>query len=181
MAPGKLGLGIFLISDASSFAALMLAYGMLRLESASWRHEGEPALDLATGLLLSGLLVGSSVAVELLSRFGRVGAGALVAALMGAAFLLVQSREDFGTSNGLWTRGLHVGASGYASTFYLLTGFHALHVFVGAIAMAAVGVRSWLRRASDIEGKLVTLYWHFVDGVWLMLFVLLYALPGVRP
>ena len=66
----------------------------------------------------------------------------------------------------------------FASTFYVLTGFHGLHVFVGLLLMLAV---LWRARTPDHYSsdnhfgiEAVELYWHFVDVIWIILFILLY-------
>jgi cytochrome c oxidase subunit III len=65
------------------------------------------------------------------------------------------------------------GGNMWASTYFLLTGFHALHVLVGLIVFA-ITLGLWLdfHRAGLIEN--IGLYWHFVDLVWIFLFPLLY-------
>jgi cytochrome c oxidase subunit 3 len=65
------------------------------------------------------------------------------------------------------------GGNMWASTYFLLTGFHAIHVIVGLIAFAIL-LRMTLdrKRAGVIEN--VGLYWHFVDIVWIFLFPMLY-------
>ena len=90
---------------------------------------------------------------------------------MGAIFLLGQGYEyanlEFGLRENL-----------FASTFYVLTGFHGLHVFVGLLLMLAV---LWRARTPDHYSsdnhfgiEAVELYWHFVDVIWIILFILLY-------
>jgi cytochrome c oxidase subunit 3 len=62
-------------------------------------------------------------------------------------------------------------------TFYLLTGFHGLHVLAGVVLQLLMFFSSW-RRGNDNKGHLgvdaTTLFWHFVDGIWVILFSLLY-------
>src|SRR3979411_1861568 len=96
---GKIAMWIFLVSDGLSFGGLLLAYGILRGESVTWRHEGEPALGVPFTAALPFLLICSSVtmvfayeaAVEQKRRRAAVLLG--LTALGGALFLLGQYSE----------------------------------------------------------------------------------------
>jgi cytochrome c oxidase subunit 3 len=98
----------------------------------------------------------------------------LLTAVLGLAFLVSQMVEYFTLPFGL-TDNL------YASTFYALTGFHGLHVTLGALMILIVW---WQCRTP--EGRVTAdnhfpleaaeLYWHFVDGIWVVLFVILYLI-----
>jgi len=95
---------------------------------------------------------------------------------LGAAFISSQLL----TWLELRSRGFYLSGNPYAGFFYILTGVHAVHVIGGMIALASVLLRVWyptsnensiLKRRSIAE--VVGWYWHFMDGVWLVLFVLL--------
>lgn len=96
--------------------------------------------------------------------------------VLGSVFLYFQASEYFH----LWTEmNLTLGSGVYGSTFYMLTGFHGLHVTVGTIMLAVIWLRCALGHFTPenhfaFEG--VAWYWHFVDVVWLCLFVLVYVL-----
>ena len=70
------------------------------------------------------------------------------------------------------------GQSSYASTFYVITGFHGLHVVAGVVYLLFTLVRNarGVATANDIE--LLGLFWHFVDFVWNIVFVLVYLIPS---
>jgi len=136
---------------------------------------GLPALNTAL-LLTSGVTL--TIAHHAL-KDGKRGLLKLFLALtfiLGFAFLGVQAYEY----HHAWTElGLQLGTGVYGSTFFMLTGFHGLHVTVGAIMLLII----WLRvmkghftpqRHFAFEG--VAWYWHFVDVVWLGLFVFVYWL-----
>ena len=102
-------------------------------------------------------------------------------ALGGAIFVSLQAYE--------WThlihRGLHIngnpwGASLFGTSFFLVTGFHGLHVTGGVIYLLADHPASWRSRpdpaASYNAVEIVGLYWHFVDLVWIMVFTFMYLL-----
>jgi cytochrome c oxidase subunit 3 len=90
---------------------------------------------------------------------------------MGAYFLYGQAVEWSGLTFG-FTSGT------FGGTFYLLTGFHGLHVLTGILLMGLMLAKSFLpgNYAGGEEGVIATsLFWHFVDVIWIILFVLLYV------
>jgi cytochrome c oxidase subunit III len=96
-----------------------------------------------------------------------------ITALMGGVFLLGQLYEYFHLEFGLRT-------NLYASTFYVLTGFHGLHVFFGLVLILAVLWRSLkvghYSNEKHFGVEAAEIYWHFVDVIWILLFLLLYIL-----
>src|SRR5262252_3640728 len=139
--PGKIGMWIFLLSDAFSFGGLLLAYGILRGGAAVWHHPGEPSLGIPFTAFLTFLLICSSVTMVLAVAAAMEGnRKALVrnlalTVLGGVLFLCGQMQEYFGifhalfNNEGLIHEGLIFGHSAYASTFYVITSFHGFHVF----------------------------------------------------
>jgi len=136
---------------------------------------GLPALNTAL-LLTSGVTL--TIAHHALKdgRRGLLNLFLALTFLLGFTFLGVQAYEY----HHAWTElGLQLGTGVYGSTFFMLTGFHGLHVTVGAVMLVVI----WLRclkghftpeRHFAFEG--VAWYWHFVDVVWLGLFVFVYWL-----
>jgi cytochrome c oxidase subunit 3 len=172
------GLATFLVADGMTFAGFFAAYLTFRAvnplpENSSYE------LELLLPSLNTLLLVLSSF------TFHRAGRGLLrgegpacrrwlaITAALGVAFLAGQMVEYFHLPFGL-TDNL------FASTFYALTGFHGLHVTLGVICILIV----WWQTRS--EGRIkasapfgleaAELYWHFVDGIWLVLYGILYLL-----
>jgi cytochrome c oxidase subunit 3 len=94
---------------------------------------------------------------------------------MGVAFLLLQA-YDYSV---LMREGLSIGGSTFGTTYFTLTGFHGLHVLGGTLMLAAVFYRGrtgqFSARRHDMP-EAVSLYWHFVDVVWVVLFSVLYLL-----
>jgi cytochrome c oxidase subunit 3 len=185
----KLGMWVFLISDALTFGGLLLAYGVLRAGSVRWWHEGEPALGINFTAGLTFLLICSSVTMVLAVTAAQQGESRRLAAarylyltaLGGLLFLVGQVHEYFGGPGpGLIARGLVFGHSARATTFYLITSFHALHVLTGVIILlVTLGRTAWSWRqgvdADVIEA--VGLFWHFVDLVWILVFTFVYLIP----
>ena len=96
--------------------------------------------------------------------------------VLGATFLVLQGGEYYGD----YTKdGLTLNAGIYGSTFFILTGFHGIHVTAGTIMLVVILGRSiagHFTPASHFPSQAVTCYWHFVDVVWLFLFVFVYWL-----
>jgi cytochrome c oxidase subunit III len=182
--PGKIGMWIFLLSDANMFAGLLLAYGILRGGSEVWRPSDQPALGINFTAGLTFLLICSSVTLVLghtaLAEGDRKKAERflLLTALGGILFLCGQYHEYFGIWHpGLIEQGLGFGSSAYASTFYVTTGFHGAHVFSGVVLLllTALSVRRGKATVHDVEA--VGLFWHFVDLIWILVFTLIYLIP----
>jgi heme/copper-type cytochrome/quinol oxidase subunit 3 len=100
----------------------------------------------------------------------------LASIVLGAIFLVGQLTEYMR----LYADGITIGSNLFTSAFFTLTGFHGLHVFVGLIALGAIGL---LGRAGDFRGgrhrvavDAVSIYWHFVDAIWVVIFSLVYLL-----
>ncbi len=184
-APGAIGMWVFLVSDAFSFAGLLIAHGALRAAGgASWRAPGEPDVPLGLAAFLTVLLIATSLTGALASgaaaagRTRRAAQLLAVTALGGALFLAGQAQEWVGLwSPGLMRRGLLFGHSGRASTFYAATGYHALHVLVGVIALLAVTAGLLRGRVAATRVEALSLYWCFVDLVWVFIFSFLYLFP----
>ena len=177
--PGKIGMWIFLVSDAFSFGGLLIAQGILRSRSPEWVQPGEPALGIPFTAALTFLLISSSftnVMAWAAAAEGRRRAAAVllaVTALGGLLFLVGQYVE--------WTtllrEGLVFGRSPRASTFFVTTGFHGLHVLVGVAYILTV-LRQYVRgRATAHHIELLGLYWCFVDFVWIFVFSFVYLMP----
>ncbi len=182
---GKLGMWLFLAGDAVGFGTLLASYGVMRATSADWPNPFN-VLGINLTAFMTFLLICSSVTmVKALEKVGeRDRAKAqlflLLTALGGAIFVGLQAYE--------WThlihRGLHIGGNPWGATlfgtsFFIVTGFHGLHVTGGVIYL--LSVLGAVSRQADIQRKynmveIVGLYWHFVDLVWIMVFTFLYLL-----
>lgn len=179
MSKSKLAVSLFILSEANFFALLIIAY----LYFHAYPGEGPTA---ATSLnayrtgIFSIFLFASSATMMLASRSYRAKSSAafgwLVATLvLGSIFLFGQVREYMG----LYASGVTANRSLFATTFFTLTGFHGLHVAVGLLAIAAITVLTGAKalgtsaREEDAFWS-VEIYWHFVDGVWVVIFTIVY-------
>jgi cytochrome c oxidase subunit 3 len=175
------GMTIFLASEAMLFAGLIAGYIVLRLSSPAWPpYEGLPALPVVLTGINTIFLIASSFtyhAAEVAVKKGRRGTGWLfVTVLLGTIFLGVQAYEWYHMHNlGLW---FNKGGA-YGASFFVLTGFHGLHVLVGVLMIAWALIRQ-LGGAYTAESHtyliLAGMYWHFVDVVWLFLYTILYLI-----
>ena len=173
------GLITFLIADGMTFAGFFAAY--LTYKAVNPLPDGAIyELELPIPTLNTILLLVSSATFHkagkalLKNKNSDSQKWLLVTALLGITFLICQLFEYFNLPFGL-TDNL------FASTFYALTGFHGLHVTLGTLMILII---SWQTRPK--EGRItnqnmfpleaVELYWHFVDGIWVILFIILYLL-----
>lgn len=178
----SLGMVVFLASWAMMFASLFFAYGFVRARAAVWPPIGVPHLPLGLPALNTVILLASSLTfargLALLRRGERRALAGWVAAtiVLGAAFLGLQVQ----VWRTLWEAGLRVATGGiYGSAFYALTVFHALHVAVGLVVLLWVLVQSLRGRYTEhnqVRVQLCTMFWHFVDVVWILMFLVMYIL-----
>jgi len=99
-----------------------------------------------------------------------------VTALLGATFVGGQVYEF----TAFYNEGLGFSTSLFASSFYVLTGFHGVHVTVGIImlfALVAMIKRNRIPGSKSETVEMIGLYWHFVDIVWIVIFTLIYLIP----
>jgi cytochrome c oxidase subunit 3 len=171
------GMVIFLLSESVIFLAFFAGYAVLKLSSPIWLPQGVEGLETREPLINTIVLVSSSfVAWFAETRLHRRQLWAfrglwLLTMAMGTYFVIGQAIEWRQLAFGL-------GSGVFGSTFYLLTGFHGLHVITGILLMALMFWRSF--RPGNYEGgeagvTSVSLFWHFVDVIWVVLFLLIYV------
>ncbi len=173
------GLITFLIADGMTFAGFFAAY--LTYKAVNPLPDGAIyELELPIPTLNTILLLVSSATFHkagkalLKNKNSDTQKWLIVTALLGITFLICQLFEYFNLPFGL-TDNL------FASTFYALTGFHGLHVTLGTLMILII---SWQTRPKEgiitnqnmFPLEAVELYWHFVDGIWVILFIILYLL-----
>ena len=134
---------------------------------------GVPAINTAL-LLTSGVTLTWAHWGLMKGKRSQLNLGLILTVLLGVIFLGFQAWEYHHAYTEL---GLTMGAGVYGATFFMLTGFHGFHVTLGAIMLAVVAGRSLsghfdAKRHFAFEA--VAWYWHFVDVVWLLLFVVVY-------
>jgi cytochrome c oxidase subunit 3 len=174
---------LFITSEVMFFAGLFAAYFSTRAANTPWPPtEFAGLLDpLSLILVATIILVASSFtcqfAVWSIRRGDRTGfiRNIAVTFVLGVVFLVMQG-YDYTL---LFDEGLTLGSGPFGTTYFTLTGFHGAHVFGGVIMLAVVLYRGMAgqfsaRHHDAVEA--VSLYWHFVDVVWIVLFSVLYLL-----
>ncbi len=170
------GTVVWLASELMFFTGLFAGWFALRAANHVWPPEGVELDPLRTGAA-TAVLLASSFTMHAGTRAAEHGdrrravQWVLATVVMGGAFVANQALEY---------RGLHfsLASHAYGSIFYLMTGFHGLHVIGGlGLMLAVVGVGTGRTRAPLDEGLTVTeYYWHFVDVVWVGMFLTIYVL-----
>ncbi|XGV97645.1 MAG: heme-copper oxidase subunit III [Leptolyngbya sp. BL-A-14] len=171
------GFTVFLLSESVVFLSFFVTYIALRLASSHWFPSGFSGLDITKPAINTVILVSSSFVIYFAERaldrnhLHQFRGLLLLTAVMGTYFLVGQAIEWRGLSFGL-TTGL------FGATFYLLTGFHGLHVLVGILLQVMVLLRSLTSHHATPENhagfSAIALFWHFVDVIWIVLFLLIY-------
>ena len=177
--PSILGVGVvvWLASELMFFAGLFAAYFKLRSASEVWPAEDA---ELATGrtAVATGFLIASSFTMHLAVRSSEGGdrhrsvRWLFVTMFLGGVFLTNQAIEYVELP-------FSISSHAYGSMFYLLTGFHGLHVLGGLGFMLGVIAIIAGRTSRSPVGPPVTVcayYWHFVDVVWVVMFATIYLL-----
>ena len=158
----QLGMALFLLSEAVFFFMLIAAFVYFR---SATLNAAAGNLNLRVTALYTGCLLASSFTMQRAAVGGARWwlAGTIV---LGAIFLFGQASEYLR----LFRQNVNISQSVFGTTFFTLTGFHGLHVLVG-IALLAIVLGVSAQRAAV---ETVALYWHFVDGVWLVIFAVVY-------
>jgi len=162
---GAIGLAVFLGACAMLFAAMLLAYAVMRTQAAGWPPPGTPPFPRGDAAANGLLLIAAGFALRRARARGPAwAAGALG---LGALFLLMQAS--------LWGRlvatHLGPGSGALGDAFFALSIFHALHVLGGLVAIAIL-LRP--RAPADARARrlrLATVYMDFVAVVWVVIYV----------
>jgi cytochrome c oxidase subunit III len=174
------GMLLFLFNEAALFATLIATYFFLGMSSMSWPPPGVAKPTLQWPLIMTAALLSSSVVLVYgergLARGDRRchATGVLGAVILGLAFLGLQTKEYI---EKLATLG--PTQNSYGSIFYTITGLHGTHVAFGILALvwALARERRSKQPTRSAATTNVSLYWHFVDGVWLVILTSLYLSP----
>ena len=184
--PGKIGMWLFLVTDAMSFSGFLIAYAALRATK-DWPNPSEALGGVGLSGFMTFLLICSSVSMVLtIDACKQKNRKAMLNWLLftivgGASFLSIQMFEyahligHLGMSFNSYAH----GTSLFASTFFSITGFHGLHVLSGVIYLIVMYIHA--QRGDFDNGdynmlEIAGLFWHFVDLVWILVFTFVYLL-----
>ncbi|VEP12866.1 Cytochrome c oxidase subunit 3 [Hyella patelloides LEGE 07179] len=171
------GFIVFLLSESVIFLSFFAGYIVYKTTASNWLPSGVEGLEVRDPAINTIVLVSSSFVIYISERYLHdknlwgFRFFWLLTMAMGSYFLYGQAVEwqslQFGFSSGV-----------FGGTFYLLTGFHGLHVFTGVLLQGIMLIRSFL--PNNYEGgefgvEATSLFWHFVDVIWIILFILIYV------
>ena len=181
MPTALLGMVLFIASEVMFFGGLFAAYFNSRASIApqeEWVPPTGHELELFLPAILTAVLVASSVTMQFgvwairNGERGRLTTWVALTLALGVLFLMGQlydySQLGFAINEGI-----------FATTFYTLTGFHGAHVFGGVVGLTILLARSLQGQFSarhHVAVEAISIYWHFVDVVWIALFLTLYFL-----
>jgi cytochrome c oxidase subunit 3 len=173
----KFGFIVFLLSESVIFLSFFGGYIIYKTTIADWYPPGVTGLETREPFINTLVLVSSSFVIYVAERYLHDGKlwgfrlFLLATMAMGAYFLFGQAVElqglDFGIRSGV-----------FGGTFYLLTGFHGLHVLTGLLLQTVMLGRSFLPGNYDngyFGVEATSLFWHFVDVIWIVLYLLIYV------
>ncbi len=175
----RFGMLTFLASEAMLFAGLIGAYIVLRVsQGEAYFPTGFVKLPVRETFIATIVLVASSGTchwADTLVAKGKRGTWALfLTIVLGSLFLANQANEWMHLKHeGMWFNTMGT----YASNFFVLTGFHGLHVFIGVLLLIASWVLSLLGKFDGSNHNFLmcaSFYWHFVDIVWILVFTIIY-------
>jgi cytochrome c oxidase subunit 3 len=176
LSSAELGLWAFIATATMLFAGFTSAI-FVRRASADWQPIPVPSLLWCT----TAIILASSITIErarALSKAGRrESLRRWLSATVGLGFLFVVGQ--LGAWRQLVSLGVYLPSNPHGSFFYMLTGAHAVHLFGGVLALVYLLVRS-LKVKSAAPGRmdiaLYATYWHFVGGLWVYLFIMLFVM-----
>ncbi|WP_460135644.1 cytochrome c oxidase subunit 3 family protein [Pseudomonas sp. S1_E04] len=179
--PGDLAMWFFILAELSVFALLILAFAVAQRLNPEVFALGRAQLDTSTGLAMTlSLLTAGTLAALAVQRVrqGRARQGGVwlcAAWLVALVYVWIKLAEYAH----LAAAGLGLEHSTFFTLYWILTGFHFLHVLLGMAILAWLAWRCWQRayqapRLSGLESGV--LYWHMVDLVWVVLFPLVYVM-----
>ncbi len=183
----KLAIVIFICSEAALFGGLFGGYLYNMFPAPQWPPANTPAgvPPLGVALVLTVFLLSSSATIQMAEtklekgEMGGFKGWLLFTMTLGALFLAGQANE--------WSKligeGFTVSTNAYGTFFYTVTGVHGSHVLVGVILqffILLLALRNKISSRRQTIVKACGYYWHFVDGIWLVVLSLIYVLPNFR-
>jgi cytochrome c oxidase subunit 3 len=183
----KLGMWLFIISDAVTFGAMLFSYGYVRNASSDWPHPFKFSPTIVNVMLMTFILVTSSLTMLLALRAAnrqdkRSAIRWIIATVVaGIIFAALHVRE--------WLSLIHEGvrmfqnpwgAPLFGASFFAITGLHLAHVVGGVIILTVVAIGYARGRYSSPDIEIWALYWHFVDLVWMFVVPFVYLLSVAR-
>jgi len=192
---GKAMMWIFLLSDTFIFSSFLISYMTVRMSTTEpWPNVSEvfaltlfgQKIPLILIAIMTFILISSSGTMAMAVKFGyeknrrMTFILLLITAALGATFVGMQAFEwtKLIVDEGVRPWSNPMGAEQFGASFFMITGFHGLHVSAGVIYLVIVALKVWrgdYDRKDNYEIVEITgLYWHFVDLVWVFIFAFFY-------
>src|SRR5580700_198767 len=176
---GRVGMWCLIAAESAIFTIFVVAYLFYIGKSTTGPQPGDV---LHAPIFYTICLLASSVTIHLAVR--RIAANEMAAfgrwwlatILLGGTFLLGTAREWIHLIN---DEGLTISTNLFGTTYYSLVGLHALHVTMGLLALTTVLVFHFLARLEREHAErleILSMYWHFVDAIWVVVFTLVYVI-----
>lgn len=176
---GVVGMYGLIAAESAIFTIFVIAYLFYLGKSATGP---QPHNVLRVPIFFTVCLLSSSFTIHLAVRRLQAGQGQsfgwlwLLTLILGAIFLGGTARE---WRHLIYAEGLTISTNLFGTTYYSLVGLHAFHVTVGLIALSAVAVFhtfGLVKREHTGRLEVLSMYWHFVDAVWLVVFTVVYVI-----
>jgi cytochrome c oxidase subunit III len=189
----KLGMWLFIVSDALTFSALLIGYSYVRASSDQWPEPFHFVPSIVFSTVMTLCLLASSFTMVMAVRGSARGDRKairhwiMLTMLGGLLFLglhlyewnhLIQEGLTPTTLPAEWLKEWPGSSYLFGSTFFAITGLHMFHVFTGVIYLGVIALR--VRKMSHEDVEISGLYWHFVDLVWMFVFPMIYLLSVYR-
>jgi cytochrome c oxidase subunit 3 len=176
---GRVGMFSLIAAESAIFTIFVVAYIFYLGKSVSGPTPGD-VLELpifsTICLLSSSLTIHLAVRALRQAKMGAFGLWWFLTLTLGAIFLVSTGRE---WHHLIYDKGLTVSTNLFGTTYYSLVGLHAFHVTVGLLAIALTMILTLLRKVKpehSERAEVFSLYWHFVDGVWVIVFTVVYVI-----
>ena len=176
---GKVGMACLIIAESAIFTIFVVAYLFYAGKSMAGPT---PREVLETPIFYTICLLSSSLTIHFAERFlARGGRGGflgfwLLTIFLGGLFLFGTGREWHRL---IYEHGLTISTNLFGTTYYSLVGLHAFHVTVGLILLSIVflfGLAGRVGSEQSARVEVLSMYWHFVDAVWVVVFTVVYIL-----
>ena len=192
---GKLMMWIFLLSDTFVFSCFLTSYMNVRISTTvPWPNVsdvfslnvGHTRIPLLLIAIMTMILITSSGTMAMAVNYGyrrhraNTTALMLITAAFGACFVGMQAFEwtKLIVEEGVRPWANPLGAAQFGSSFFMITGFHGLHVSAGVVYLVVIAMRVWTgfydRKGTYETVEIAGLYWHFVDLVWVFIWAVFY-------
>jgi len=176
---GKVGMACLIIAESAIFTIFVVAYLFYLGKSLSGPT---PREVLETPIFFTICLLSSSLTIHFASRFlehGKRGAFLglwLLTIVLGGLFLFGTGME---WHHLIYERGLTISTNLFGTTYYSLVGLHGFHVIVGLLMLTLVfifALAGWVGQEQSKRVEVLSMYWHFVDAVWVVVFTVVYVI-----